>query len=79
MALLPSLAVGLVALLHIFFLILEMFLWTRPYGRKVFGLDESFASRSSALASNQGLYNGLFAFCLLCDLRGLCGSGKFFA
>ena len=50
--------VGLVAALHLYFLVLEMFLWTTPTGRRVFGLDADFAERSKALAANQGLYNG---------------------
>ena len=50
--------VGLVAVLHLCFLVLEMFLWTTPTGRRVFGLDADFAERSKALAANQGLYNG---------------------
>jgi putative membrane protein len=50
--------VGLVAALHLYFLVLEMFLWTAPTGRRVFGLDAEFAQRSRALAANQGLYNG---------------------
>jgi len=50
--------VGLVAVLHAFFLVLEMFLWTSPTGRRVFALDADFAERSKALAANQGLYNG---------------------
>jgi putative membrane protein len=50
--------VGLVAVLHLCFLVLEMFLWTTPTGRGVFGLDGDFAQRSRALAANQGLYNG---------------------
>src|SRR5690242_5922821 len=54
-------AVTLVALLHFFFLVLEMFLWTRPFGLKTFGLTPEFASATRALAANQGLYNGFIA------------------
>ncbi len=50
--------VALVALLHAYFLVLEMFLWTTPTGRRTFGLDADFAEQSKALAANQGLYNG---------------------
>jgi putative membrane protein len=50
--------VGLVAALHLYFLVLEMFLWTTPTGRRVFGLEAAFAQESKALAANQGLYNG---------------------
>ena|SRR5688572_21672053 len=48
----------LVALLHLWFLVLEMFLWTRPLGLKVFRLTPERAESSRALAANQGLYNG---------------------
>jgi putative membrane protein len=50
--------VALVALLHAYFLVLEMFLWTSPRGRAVFGTTKEFADESAALAKNQGLYNG---------------------
>ncbi len=50
-----------VALQHLGFLVLEMFLWTRPAGRKAFGLTKEFAESTRALAANQGLYNGFLA------------------
>jgi putative membrane protein len=50
--------IGVVAALHAYFLVLEMFLWTTPTGRRVFGLDADFAEQSRTLAANQGLYNG---------------------
>ncbi len=50
-----------VALLHAYFLVLEMFLWTKPTGRRVFRTTEEFAKASAALAANQGLYNGFLA------------------
>lgn len=53
--------VGLAAALQIGFMILEMFFWTKPLGRKVFGLKKEFAEQSKALAMNQGLYNGFIA------------------
>jgi len=53
--------VGLVAALHLYFLVLEMFLWDTPTGRKTFGLDPAFATESKTLAANQGLYNGFLA------------------
>lgn len=53
--------VGLVAALHLYFLVLEMFLWTTPIGRRVFGLESGFAEQSRVLAANQGLYNGFLA------------------
>lgn len=49
---------GIVALLHAWFLTLEMFLWDKPMGRKVFRLTPEFAVASRYLAMNQGLYNG---------------------
>lgn len=59
---------GLVALLHLYFMVLEMFLWTMPYGRKTFGLSLEFANASRTLAANQGLYNGFLAAGLLWGL-----------
>lgn len=53
--------VGLVAVLHLYFLVLEMFLWRTPRGMKIFGTDQAFADRSATLAANQGLYNGFLA------------------
>ncbi|QIX25648.1 DUF1304 domain-containing protein [Nocardioides sp. JQ2195] len=50
--------VALVAALHLYFLVLEMFLWTAPAGRKAFGLTPEFAEETKALGANQGLYNG---------------------
>lgn len=47
-----------VALQHLGFLVLEMFLWAKPAGRKAFGLTKEFAESTKALAANQGLYNG---------------------
>ena len=56
-----QLAVAIVAALHVYFLVLEMFLWTTPYGRRVFHLSEEYANASAPLAKNQGLYNGFLA------------------
>ena len=53
--------VGLVALLHVWFMVLEMFLWTKPYGRRTFGLTPDRAEITKSLAANQGLYNGFLA------------------
>ena len=63
-----TVAVAIVAALHVGFLILEMFLWTKPLGRRVFGLQPDFANASSALAANQGLYNGFLAAGLIWGL-----------
>jgi putative membrane protein len=60
--------VVLVALLHLLFLVLEMFLWNRPYGRRAFGLTREFAEQSAKLAANQGLYNGFLAAGLIWGL-----------
>src|SRR5215203_5867174 len=56
-----NLLIGLVAALHVYFLVLEMFLWDTAYGRRVFGSTPEFARASKVLASNQGLYNGFLA------------------
>lgn len=59
-----TVAVGLIALvavLHLWFMVLEMFLWTKPYGRRVFGLTVEKAQLTRSLALNQGLYNGFLA------------------
>ena len=53
--------VALVALLHVYFLTLEMFLWTKPLGLKTFRQTEEKARDSAVLAANQGLYNGFLA------------------
>jgi putative membrane protein len=57
--------VVVVALLHLYFLVLEMFLWTRPLGLKVFRQTPEQAVQSKVLAANQGLYNGFLAAGLL--------------
>ncbi|MCC6414850.1 MAG: DUF1304 domain-containing protein [Opitutaceae bacterium] len=67
-----SLTAGLIALvagLHLWFMILEMALWTKPYGRRVFGLTVEKAEATQVLAMNQGLYNGFLAAGLV---WGLC-------
>lgn len=61
MRLLAELLVLLVALLHVYILVLEMFLWAKPYGRRVFRLSPEHAAITRALAANQGLYNGFLA------------------
>jgi len=68
MALAATLLTALVALLHIYFLVLEMFLWTKPAGRRVFRTTPEFAEASKVLAANQGLYNGFLAAGLLWSL-----------
>lgn len=61
MTMTANIAVGLVAILHLYFLVLEMFLWTKPRGRRTFNLSSEFATASKTLAANQGLYNGFLA------------------
>jgi putative membrane protein len=56
-----NLVIALVVLLHVYFLVLEMFLWTKPLGLKVFGQTREAAEASRVLAANQGLYNGFLA------------------
>jgi len=58
---LANILTGLVALIHIYILILEMVLWDTPRGRRAFGTTEVFAKESKVLAANQGLYNGFLA------------------
>ena len=61
MTMLATVAVLFVAALHVAFLVLEMFFWTKPLGRRVFGLPHDVATVSAPLAANQGLYNGFLA------------------
>lgn len=68
MKLLTSALVGLVALLHIGFLVLEMFLWDHPVGRKIFHMTPEVSAASAVLAANQGLYNGFLATGLIWGL-----------
>jgi putative membrane protein len=53
--------VAMMAVLHAYILVLEMFLWTTPRGRRAFGTTKEFAEASKTLAANQGLYNGFLA------------------
>ena len=66
---LANVLIGLVAALHVYFLVLEMFLWDTPFGRRTFGLTPEFSAASKTLAANQGLYNGFLAAGLV---WGLC-------
>jgi len=61
MGALADVATALVALLHLAFLVLEMFLWTKPLGLKVFRNTREKAEITKVLAANQGLYNGFLA------------------
>lgn len=63
-----NIAVGLVALLHVYFMVLEMFFWDKPLGRRVFSLQPEFARATRVLAANQGLYNGFLVAGLIWGL-----------
>lgn len=73
MHLLSKLLVAWVALLHLGFLVLEMFLWDHPIGHRLFRLPKDFMKASARLAANQGLYNGFLAAGLVWGL--LLGAG----
>lgn len=75
MSLIAQLLTALVALLHAYFLVLEMFLWTKPLGLKVFAQSREKAEQSKVLAANQGLYNGFLAAGLVYGL--VTGSREF--
>ena len=68
MSLAASVGIGLVALIHVYILVLEMFLWTKPAGLRAFGQTQAAANASKVLAANQGLYNGFLAAGLLWSL-----------
>jgi putative membrane protein len=68
MTLAANIVIALAALLHIYFLVLEMFLWDKPAGRKAFGLTPERAQATKVLAANQGLYNGFLAAGLIWGL-----------
>jgi len=68
MSLASQILTGVVAALHVYFLVLEMFLWTTPYGLKTFGRTLAEQESSKTLAANQGLYNGFLAAGLVWSL-----------
>jgi len=71
-----NVVIALVALLHVYFLVLEMFLWDKPAGLRAFGQTREAAAASKVLAANQGLYNGFLAAGLFWGLSlGAGGSG----
>lgn len=65
---LGKILIGFIAVLHFYFLILEMFLWDKPMGMKAFGNNAEKAKLTKVLAQNQGLYNGFLAAGLLWSL-----------
>ncbi len=68
MATLSSIVIALVALIHAYILVLEMFLWDKPAGLRAFGQTLEAARASKVLAANQGLYNGFLAAGLIWGL-----------
>ena len=68
MSLVATALIALLALIHVYILVLEMFWWDTPKGRKAFGLTPEFATATRVLAANQGLYNGFLAAGLLWGL-----------
>jgi putative membrane protein len=75
MRMLADVALVVVALLHLGFLILEMFLWTKPFGMRTFRLSPELAQATAGLAANQGLYNGFLAAGLIWGVIG--GDGAY--
>jgi len=61
MNVIANIVIAIIVILHIGFLILEMFLWTKPFGLKTFNMTKEVAKSSATLAANQGLYNGFLA------------------
>ena len=78
MRLLTHLLVLLVALTHVWFMVLEMVLWDHPVGRRIFDTTPEFSAASAVLAANQGLYNGFLAVGLLWGLLAGRREVKFF-
>lgn len=73
MATLANIVIAVVAILHLYFLVLEMFLWNHPVGRKTFNMTKEASESTATLAANQGLYNGFLAAGLIWGLL----SGEF--
>ncbi len=61
MTVITNIIIAIVAILHLCFLVLEMFLWNHPFGRKTFQMSKEVSEASATLAANQGLYNGFLA------------------
>lgn len=68
MTTLANIVIAIVAILHLGFLVLEMFLWNHPIGRKTFKMTKEVSESSATLAANQGLYNGFLAAGLIWGL-----------
>ena len=75
MNLIANIIITIVMLQHIAFMVLEMFYWDKPLGRRVFGHSQELAKASKTLAANQGLYNGFLAaglfWCLTLGAKGI--------
>jgi len=76
MTIVANVLVGLVAAVHVWILVLEMFLWRSPRGRAAFGTTPEFAEQSATLAANQGLYNGFLAAGLVWGLIAAAPVGR---
>lgn len=68
MTIAANIVIAVVAILHLGFLVLEMFLWNHPFGQKTFGMTPEYSQASASLAANQGLYNGFLAAGLIWGL-----------
>ena len=68
MTVFANIVIAVVAVLHVGFLLLEMFFWDHPFGRKRFGMTPEYSRASASLAANQGLYNGFLAAGLIWGL-----------
>jgi putative membrane protein len=68
MLLASSIVIGLIAFLHFYIMIIEMFMWDKPKGLKAFDLEQDFATSTTYMAANQGLYNGFLAAGLVMSL-----------
>ena len=68
MNIVANILVGVVALIHVYIVVLEMFLWKTPRARASFGMTAEYAEQTAALAANQGLYNGFLAAALVWGL-----------
>ncbi|GGS20337.1 DUF1304 domain-containing protein [Deinococcus knuensis] len=68
MTLIAAMLVGLIALLHVYIMVLEMFLWTTPRAMNAFGTTPELAAQTRVMAGNQGLYNGFLAAGLIWGL-----------
>lgn len=76
MSTIANIVVGLIALLHVYIMVLEMFLWDKPAGLRAFGQSQEAATATKVLAANQGLYNGFLAAGLFWGLSlGASGTG----